>query len=194
MTVLIWALVGWSATYWVLSVSQGTVRPLSGGELVATEAASSDVQAVARALGTTAPAATASGVTAARYRLLGVAAGHQGVALIALDDQPGRPYRLHATLAEGVQVVALGPDTATLRLSDGQLLNLRVSAMPQGAAAAPPELPMAINNEQVQAQAPAEAVVEYQTVRERKGDSGRRTERAKEGLSSDAELTSERLN
>jgi general secretion pathway protein C len=166
---------------------------------VATEPPTSDAQTIARALGTFAPLSS-SAVTVARYKLLGVAAGPQGVALIAVDEQPGRPYRLHATLPDDAQLVALGRDTATLRLSDGQVLNLRVPApVSDGAAsvaAAPPEPPMVISNEQaqLQGQMATEAAAEHQAVRGRKADLGGRIERSKDALSSETAQTSERLD
>jgi general secretion pathway protein C len=172
---------------------------MSGGELVATEPPTSDAQTIARALGTFAPLFS-SAVTVARYKLLGVAAGPQGVALIAVDEQPGRPYRLHATLPDDAQLVALGRDTATLRLSDGQVLNLRVPApVSDGAAsvaAAPPELPMVISNEQAQfqGQMAIDAAPEHQTVRGRKADLGGRIERSKDALNSETAQTLERLD
>lgn len=173
---------------------------MSGGELVATEPPTSDAQTIARALGTFAPLSS-SAVTVARYKLLGVAAGPQGVALIAVDEQPGRPYRLHATLPDDAQLVALGRDTATLRLSDGQVLNLRVpgpAPVSGGAsvAAAPPELPMVISNEQAQfqGQMAIDAAPEHQTVRGRKADLGGRIERSKDALNSETAQTLERLD
>jgi general secretion pathway protein C len=195
---MVWGLVGWSATYWTLSASQGGVRPMPGSELVATEPPTSDAQTVARALGTVAPLSS-SAVTVARYKLLGVAAGPQGVALIAVDDQPGRPYRLHAILPDDAQLVALGRDTATLRLSDGQVLNLRVPApVSDGASvvAMPPEPPLVIGNEQaqVQDQMAVEATAERTAVRGRKADAGGRIERSKDALNSDTAQTLERLD
>jgi len=171
---------------------------MPGSELVATEPPTSDAQTVARALGTFAPLSS-NAVMVARYKLLGVAAGPQGVALIAVDEQPGRPYRLHATLPDDAQLVALGRDTATLRLSDGQVLNLRVPApVSDGASVAvvPPEPPMVISNEhaQVQGQMATEATVEHPAVRGRKADLGGRIERSKDALNSETAQTSERLD
>jgi hypothetical protein len=131
-----------------------------------------------------------------RYKLLGVAAGPEGVALIAVDDQPGRPYRLHATLPDDAQVVALGRDTATLRLNDGQLLNLRVPAPGSNGASvamAPLAPPMEMGNEQVQQMpVPTQAVLESQSVTGRKADSVGRMERSRDALRPETELTLER--
>lgn len=193
LIVLVWGLVGWSAAYWVLSAIQGR-GPVAGGELVATEAPVSDVQAVARALGTLAPASASSGVTVARYKLLGVAAGAQGVALIAVDDQPGRPYRLHAMLPDDAQVVALGQDMATLRLRDGQVLNLRVPPPSEAAFApvvsVPPAPAMAISEAQPVLE--TQSAIESQAVVDRQGGPGLRADRSRDGVKSGAELSLER--
>lgn len=171
---------------------------MSGAEMVSAEAPASDAQTVARALGAVAPMSS-NAVTSARYKLLGVAAGPAGVALIAVDDQPGRPYRLHATLPDDAQLVALGRDTATLRLSQGQLLNLKVptpgsEGMP--VTASPPILPaptMAIGDAQApgQVQASTDAMFEAQSVSGR-AERGGRIERSKDALSTNTGLTLER--
>ncbi|EGI75910.1 hypothetical protein HGR_13744 [Hylemonella gracilis ATCC 19624] len=161
------------------------------GQVAATEDAFSDAQAVARALGSPSTV-TVSDVTTARYKLLGVAAGAQGVALIAIDDQPGRPYRLNATLPDGARIVALGRDSASVRLNDGQTMILRVSELMSGASAAAASVPPVMTGSE-QAQLPVEALAEPQGGRERNSDDGSvRLKRGKEAANSAADVILER--
>ncbi|WP_081463547.1 type II secretion system protein N [Hylemonella gracilis] len=191
LTLLVWGGVGWSATYWVLSASPSAPRMEIDGQVAATEDAFSDAQAVARALGSPSTV-TVSDVTTARYKLLGVAAGAQGVALIAIDDQPGRPYRLNATLPDGARIVALGRDSASVRLNDGQTMILRVSELMSGASAAAASVPPVMTGSE-QAQLPVEALAEPQGGRERNSDDGSvRLKRGKEAANSAADVILER--
>lgn len=191
LTLLVWGGVGWSATYWVLSASPSAPRTEVDGQVAATEDGFSDAHAVARALGS-ASTETVSDVTTARYKLLGVAAGAQGVALIAIDDQPGRPYRLNATLPDGARIVALGRDSASVRLNDGQTMILRVSELVServsGASAAAASVPPVMTGSEP-VQLPVQAWGEPQGVRERSSDDGSvRLKRGKEAANSAADV------
>ncbi|MDE2607105.1 MAG: general secretion pathway protein C [Burkholderiales bacterium] len=104
---LLWALAAASAAFWALRLGGGgpvTSLPAEPPRPVA----SVDPAALARLLGgvpsASAPAAAAPSL-ASRFRLLGVVAGvrsGEGAAVIAVDGKPPRPYRVGATIDEGV--------------------------------------------------------------------------------------------
>lgn len=135
-TALAWGAVGWSTAYWGLHLG-GAALPVSDRALGGVDAPVNDARAVARALGGSDPAGqgmSAIDAMAARYRLLGVAVGDgggrgsgDGLALISVDGQPGRPYHLGAMLPNGEQVLELAQSFTVLRLNDGQELRLQVS-------------------------------------------------------------------
>ncbi|MFM6985732.1 MAG: type II secretion system protein N [Hydrogenophaga sp.] len=128
---LIWLLAGLNVGYWALrAAGRSPDVPLTTAE---PSVPLSDTSAVARALGAaddTAPTQPASFAEVSRYSLLGVVdqAGDTGTALIALDDQAPRPYRVGAVLEEGLVLQAVtrhavrlgpsrqGPATVTLSL------------------------------------------------------------------------------
>ncbi|AVO48682.1 general secretion pathway protein C [Melaminivora suipulveris] len=107
-TLALWALAGAGAVYWALALA----APARGPAPVApAPALRIDTQAVARVLGAGAQplqAAVPSGP--ARLVLHGVLAGSRsggGAALISIDGQPARPYRLGAALEPGLVVQSL---------------------------------------------------------------------------------------
>jgi len=116
---LLWLAAGLSAGYWVLLAwGRSPVVPVSA---MAPAQVAADTAAVARSLGAL-PAAVPTGAVASaappRYNLLGVVAvgTRDGAALIAVDGQPPRPYRLGASLEGGLvlqsvsrRAVHLGP-------------------------------------------------------------------------------------
>lgn len=118
-TFALWLALGGSVVYWGLrlSVPPGgvPVPPVAG------PAAAIDAEAVARALGAgsrpTALAASQAPVPAdGRLVLQGVLAGQaqgSGAALIAVDGQPPRPFRVGAAVGDLV-LLALGPREARL--------------------------------------------------------------------------------
>ncbi|SFD84465.1 general secretion pathway protein C [Paracidovorax konjaci] len=109
-TLALWVLAGASVVYWGLKLA---VRPAPLSAPVAAPAPPQpDALALARLLGAgpAAPSAPAAREPS-RYALQGVLAGTAsggGAALIAVDNQPARPFRLGATVAEGLVVQALG--------------------------------------------------------------------------------------
>lgn len=109
-TLALWALAGASLVYWGLKLA---VRPaLVSAPVAAPAPPLPDAQALARLLGA-GPAPAAPTVVAAptRFVLQGVLAGTAsggGAALIAVDNQPARPFRLGATVADGLVVKSLG--------------------------------------------------------------------------------------
>jgi general secretion pathway protein C len=128
---LLWLAAGLSAGYWVLLAwGRSPVTPVSA---VAPAQVAADSAAVARTLGAVPGAAPTGAVASAappRYNLLGVVAvgNRDGAALIAVDGQPPRPYRVGAQLEGGGlvlqavtrRVVRLGPSLeapATIELT-----------------------------------------------------------------------------
>ena len=99
---LVWALVAFSATSWVL---RGTGQDMASSPTIpqAEPALAVDTTATARSLGLVAAGPVAAPALASRFQLVGVLAGgpSQGAALIAVDGKPAKPYRLGAPVAEG---------------------------------------------------------------------------------------------
>ena len=119
LTFLVWALAAASATYWVMRLAP---RPLPGGAALTETAADTwvDGPAVARALGlsrTTVGDGAAAPAAGSRLSLSGVLAtsgGQRGVALIAVDGKPARPYAVGSTVEPGLMLLALEPHRALL--------------------------------------------------------------------------------
>jgi general secretion pathway protein C len=134
---LFWLGVGLSAGYWVLQAWGRTpVVPVAGAPLLGSEP---DSALVARALGVQGPVSVVSEAAAApasRYSLLGVVASgdssRQGAALIAVDDQPARPYRVGAVLEGGLVLQSVGRATARLgpSVSGPATVELALPALP----------------------------------------------------------------
>lgn len=128
----LWLAAGLSAGYWGLQ-SWGR-SPLTPVAAVVASGPGSDPAAVARALGAATVSEAGSPhapvVAPSRWRLLGVVAhpGQRGAALLALDDQPPRPYTVGAALDGGLYLLSVdregarlgsspkGPATLTLQL------------------------------------------------------------------------------
>ena len=112
------ALAAASVVFWGLNISAPTPVQVNTAALATAEAEAVDWAALARALGaiknSETPAAPA--LTAQRWVLTGVArAGTaEGMALIAAEGQPAKPYRLKSRLEEGLYLVALEPRLAHL--------------------------------------------------------------------------------
>lgn len=112
-TLLIWALLTLSAGYWTLGAGRvGTVNALP----VVAAPVPTDSAAVARLFGfSRAAEAKAAPVADKRYALVGVLArGRQGAALIAVDGQPAKPYRVGAEVDAGLVLRSVGARSATL--------------------------------------------------------------------------------
>lgn len=115
-TLVLWLAVGASAVHWALAWS---ARPLAPLAAAAPEGLRADPAAMARLLGAAAPAAAVPAPAGAsgRIRLLGVLAGTAsggGAALIAVEDQPPRPFRVGAEVAPGLVLQALSRRAAQL--------------------------------------------------------------------------------
>lgn len=120
VTGAIWALAGMVLVYWVMQTTQRASDapvPVATADTVAQP----DMQAVARALGAQAAGAvvvrSAAVPAPSRLVLVGVLAGQRsggGAALIAMDGQPPRPYRVGAVVHDGLVLQSLSPRVARL--------------------------------------------------------------------------------
>lgn len=119
-TFALWLLAAASAVYWGLRLSV----PAGGLAVPAVFASppAPDGQAMASLLGAVPVASPAAPVasSASRFALVGVLAGRQsggGAALIAIDGQPAKPYRVGATVDAGLVLQSLGQGQAQLGAS-----------------------------------------------------------------------------
>ena len=112
LTLALWSAAGASVAYWGLQLSQSSrvAPPASDG---AGQPAQADVAAMARLLGAQAapaPQAAAAAPGDASLQLLGVLAGTDsgaGAALLAVDGQPAKPYRVGAQVRPGLVLQSL---------------------------------------------------------------------------------------
>lgn len=109
-TFAIWLLAGAGVVFWALKFVSGTAAPANAAVVTTQTNTAIDGAALARGLGggmQMAAAAVASNINASRFVLTGVVAGKtasQGIALLAVDGKPARPYRVGAEVASGVIV------------------------------------------------------------------------------------------
>ena len=116
---VLWLAAGLSAGYWVLlAMGRTPVTPVAAAPLALPVA---DPAVVARAMGflpvvAVADVAQAPVPVPSRYVLLGVVAvgAAQGAALIGLDGQPPRPYRVGAVLDGGLVLQSVSRTTVRL--------------------------------------------------------------------------------
>ena len=149
----LWALAALSASYWFTKVSGTSGLPTTAPGLpVESPAVPSDD--LARVFGPAiAVTADTPGLAApepsARLRLLGVVANRSrgGVALISLDGQPAKPYRVGSALDGGWTLKQVGTRTATLSpaSSGAAAVTLELASLSNAAVPAlrnlPPPLP-----------------------------------------------------
>jgi general secretion pathway protein C len=167
-TFLVWLLAAASTVYWALQFVQGPASPLSAAVAApAPGGGAVDALALAKGLGggnvtprdaspeaTPAAPAAPSIFQAARFVLTGVVVNRptsgQGVALIAVDGKPPRPYRVGTPLADGIVLHSVSAGKAMLAASadaaPGLTLELPqlTSAVAGTAVAARPPMPAAI--------------------------------------------------
>ncbi len=156
-TFALWLLAAASGVFWVLKLVQGTSAPANAAVVTSTAAPAVDSAALARSLGggqvavapSAGPAAD-SGINASRFVLTGVVVGNsarQGIALVAVDGKPARPYRIGGQLSEGVLLQSVESRQAVLASAKdapaGATLELpkQASAVVGSAMPAPPPQP-----------------------------------------------------
>lgn len=121
-TLALWAAAGASVVFWGLRLSAPAAGPAV--PVAPVTAIVPDAQALARVLGAQplAPAAPAVQLSS-RFALIGVLSGRAsggGAALIAVDGKPAKPFRVGATVDEGLVLQTLGPRQAQLGPAVGE--------------------------------------------------------------------------
>jgi general secretion pathway protein C len=122
-----------SVVFWVLKFPSGSAvlnAPVVQSPSQTTAAATEQPSIhMARALGVQTPAPEVSMAQSSRFQLWGVVAGAsgQGSALIAVDGQPPRAFRVGQDVNDGLKLVSLTPRQARLQ-SFGQALLLELPA------------------------------------------------------------------
>jgi general secretion pathway protein C len=112
---LLWCAAALSAGYWFWLFPQGPQPVHSTVVSSATQAVPASATQLPRALGLVSTESVST-PDASRLSLLGVIAGPngQGSALIALDGQPPKPFRVGQTVSDGLVLQSLGPRRALL--------------------------------------------------------------------------------
>lgn len=172
---LLWALATVSASFWLMQV-RGTSQQVPSATTLAPEAPLAQTADLARVFGPPAMASTGLAAApnptvdaAARLRLLGVVANRAqaGVALISVDGQPPRPYRVGSELEGGWKLEKVSLRSATLTPADSRAASVTIElaplagAAPGGVASVPAPMPfrgVALTPPAAAAVAPAMAV------------------------------------
>lgn len=121
LTLLAWALAAWSLTYWVLQF-QGARPPAAAPALAQVPALAAEPADVARVFGPAIEAKAPEPVVAVvvdpstRFSLTGVVANRaqRGVALLSVEGQPARPYRVGASIDNAYTLKSVTARTAVL--------------------------------------------------------------------------------
>jgi general secretion pathway protein C len=109
-----------SVVFWVLNFPAGSaVQGLPSVQSSAPAVTASSSSNLARAWGVQAALPEVSIAQSSRFVLWGVVSGASGLgsALIAVDGQPPRPFRVGQTVTDGVVLQSLGPKQAQLGAS-----------------------------------------------------------------------------
>jgi len=124
LVTLVWGLAAASVVFWVLNFSSvGSVQGVTGLQTAAPDMAGSpsakSAASLSRAWGVQAPMPETNTVSSLRLQLWGVVAGAsgQGSALISVDGQPPRAFRVGQTVTDGLVLQSLGPKLAHLGAS-----------------------------------------------------------------------------
>ncbi|MES2186080.1 MAG: type II secretion system protein N [Pseudomonadota bacterium] len=115
-TAVLWALAAGSALFWGLRLSGPASAP-AYAPIAASEAPDADAGALGRVLGAVRSEAPQAAPAASRFVLLGVLADVSsggGAALLAVDGQPARPFRVGSTVAPGYVLQSVGRRRAVL--------------------------------------------------------------------------------
>ena len=117
-TFLVWMAVGLCAAYWAFKFV--TTKPVEATVAMATPAVVADSKAVAKLLGATdnvaAKPVSAPTVKLALFGLATTVTG-QGIALIATEDKPAKPYRVGAKVTDDLVLKSISKVDAVLATS-----------------------------------------------------------------------------
>ena len=114
ITLALWALAAGLVAFWALRL--GSSGPASLPSVVAAEPVQINAAAMAQALGAV-PSVAAAPAAPSRFALLGVLAGRDsggGAAVIAVDGQPARPFKVGAQVSSGLVLQSLSARQAQL--------------------------------------------------------------------------------
>lgn len=149
---VIWAALAASVVAWSLRLGSGS-RPVPGHTVVVADSGAGSAD-LTRLLGSESPAAVAEAPAAtpssSRLKLLGVVAaarsepaGRNGLALIAIDGKPARPYRIGGTVEQDLVLLEVRQRSASLGPPSGPA-SVKLE-LPPLASAATGTRPMAVN-------------------------------------------------
>ncbi len=156
-TFLVWAAVGLCAAYWAFKFV--TTKPVEATAAIATPPVVVDTKAIAKLLGATDTIAsqainTPSKVKLSLFGLATSSTGH-GIALIAIEDKPAKPYRVGAKVTDDLVLKSISKVDAVLAASssapDGPKLELPTRKPATFVASSTPSIP----NPRAQLQAPS---------------------------------------
>ena len=124
----VWAATAAGVVYWGFLLTAPPALPIMGLSSPPVLQSQSTL-AVVKALGGAVAATQVPAAKSTQYKLLGVIASGtgQGSALIAVDDQPPKAFRVGQDVTEGLKLVSLTPRQARLQ-SSGQALVLDLPA------------------------------------------------------------------
>lgn len=125
VTVGVWALAAASIAFWGLRMPKTEVATAVAVPVSASQPPVDQSAPMAKALGQAATAATNPSTQAnSTYKLMGViaSASGQGSALIAVDGQPAKAYRVGQTVQDGWTLASLTARQARLTSSVSELL------------------------------------------------------------------------
>lgn len=108
-TFALWTLAAMSAAFWGLRLSAGAPQ-VPTGAVASGAAIAPDPAAIARLLGgTPVHVAMPAASVGSRFQLVGVVAqgSRNGIALIAVDGKPARPFRVGASLDDNLVLLAV---------------------------------------------------------------------------------------
>ena len=143
ITLAVWLLVVLCSVYWAMKFV--TVKPVNASFAAATPAVVLDSQAIAKLLGAPNSGAEQAVITPAssNYALFGLAMekSGRGVALIATDGKPAKPYRVGSKVADEWVLKSISRTdvilAASMDAADGMKLDLPVRLPATGSMSAP---------------------------------------------------------
>jgi general secretion pathway protein C len=146
-TLLVWLLVGLCAAYWAFKFV--TTKSITATAAMSRPNLEVDSKAIAKMLGATDSVAAKPSIAAAstKFVLFGLAAtaAGRGVALIALDGKPAKPYRVGSLVADDLLLKSISKTgvvlAASLQSPDGVTLDLPARKPPNTAPNSPANMP-----------------------------------------------------